>query len=155
MKRALLTAVVMTAWAGVPLFAHHSFAATYFEDQTVTVEGDLVEFEYRAPHAWVHLTVKDMDGKVVRFSGEWANPPRLSQSGVTIDTLKIGDHLVMGGSPSRTTGEHRLHLKRLQRPLDGWMWGGLGRGGPGGPGGPGRGGPGRFGRGGPPPGANE
>ena len=49
MKHALLSVLVVVGVAGVPLFAHHSFAATYFEDKTITVEGELVEFEYRAP----------------------------------------------------------------------------------------------------------
>ena len=36
---------------GVRAYAHHSFAATYFEDQKVTVHGKLVQFLYRNPHS--------------------------------------------------------------------------------------------------------
>src|ERR1700674_4553375 len=40
---------------GVRAYAHHSFAATYFEDQKVTVHGKLVQFLYRNPHSFVHV----------------------------------------------------------------------------------------------------
>jgi len=55
----------------VPLMAHHSFAATYFEDQTVTVEGDLVQFQFRNPHSYVHLQAPDDKGVMQRWAVEW------------------------------------------------------------------------------------
>ncbi len=36
----------------VKMYAHHSFAATYFEDKTVTIEGNLKQFLYRNPHSF-------------------------------------------------------------------------------------------------------
>src|SRR5215207_1705307 len=47
--------VILTA---APSAAHHSFAATYFEDQTVTIEGQILQFVFRNPHSFVHLVVK-------------------------------------------------------------------------------------------------
>ena len=46
----------------VPVSAHHSFAATYFEDKTETIEGDLVQFLFRNPHSFVHVEAKDEQG---------------------------------------------------------------------------------------------
>ena len=48
MKRGLFAAIVIGAAlailaAAVPLSAHHSFAATYFEEKTQTIEGDLIQ----------------------------------------------------------------------------------------------------------------
>jgi hypothetical protein len=108
----------------VSLKAHHSFAADYFEDQRVSVEGDLVEFEYRAPHSWVHLMVKDERGDLQKYSAEWASPTRLKQRGVAADSLKPGDHIVISGSPGRKPAERRIHLKTITRPTDGWAWSG-------------------------------
>jgi len=48
----------------VPLIAHHSFAATYFEDQTVTIKGKLVQFLYRNPHSFVHVEAPDDKGEM-------------------------------------------------------------------------------------------
>ena len=47
---------------GAQAYAHHSFAATYLEDQTVTIEGELVQFLFRNPHSFVHVMVKEKDG---------------------------------------------------------------------------------------------
>ena len=52
MKRAFIAAAALGAigFAAIArLSAHHSFAATYFEDQTTKIEGDLVQFQFRNP----------------------------------------------------------------------------------------------------------
>jgi hypothetical protein len=115
-------AVVLVLASGPLVSGHHSFAAHYFEEQSVTVQGTLIEFEYRAPHAWVHLSVADNGGAAQQYSAEWSNPNRLSRDGITKDTLKSGDHVVVTGAPGRNPGENRIHLKRIQRPADGWNW---------------------------------
>ena len=98
MKTFLLLVVLVVA-SGPMVAGHHSFAAHYFEEQSVTVEGTLVEFEYRSPHAWVHMSVTDASGEAQRYSAEWANPNRLSRDGITKDTLKAGDQVIVTGSP--------------------------------------------------------
>jgi hypothetical protein len=102
--------------------AHHSFAAHYFEDQSVTVQGELAEFEYISPHAWVYVTVRDNDGQLQKFSAEWSNPNRLRQLSITKDTLKPGDLVTITGSPGRNASERKIHLKAIERPSDGWKW---------------------------------
>ncbi|MEP7310245.1 MAG: DUF6152 family protein [Acidobacteriota bacterium] len=127
MKAVLLTLSIGALAVGVPLSAHHSFAADYFEDRTVTVTGDLVEFEYRSPHAWVQLLVRDANGEPQKYSAEWASAPRLQRSGIAADTLKPGDRLTITGAPGRNAGERRLHVKTIERPADGWVWRGAGQ----------------------------
>ena len=122
MKTFPLALVLMLASA--PLVSgHHSFAAHYFEEQSVTVQGTLVEFDYSAPHAWVHLTAADERSGSQRYSAEWSNPNRLSRDGITKETLKPGDVVIVTGAPGRNAGETRIHLKRIERPADGWKWG--------------------------------
>ena len=126
MRAALLTLVVGVVALRAPVSAHHSFPASYFEEQSVSIEGELVEFEYRAPHAWVRVMAPDEKGALQQFSAEWANPTRLAQLGVTKETLKPGDRVIVTGSPGRNPAERRIHLKRIQRPADGWAWTGRG-----------------------------
>ena len=121
MKTFLLLAVLVPA-SGTLVSGHHSFAAHYFEEQSVTVEGKLVDFEYRSPHAWVHMSVTDDRGAEQRYSAEWANPNRLSRDGISKDTLKSGDHVIVTGSPGRNASENKIHLKQIERPADGWKW---------------------------------
>jgi Family of unknown function (DUF6152) len=103
---------------------HHSFAAYYFENESVSIEGEVVEFEYRNPHAWVHVSVPDAAGEMRKYGAEWSNPNRLGQQGITKDTIKPGDRVIVTGSPGRTATEYKIHLKRIVRPADGWKWGG-------------------------------
>jgi len=111
---------------GVPAaYAHHSFAATYFEDKTVTIEGDLVQFLYRNPHSFVHVEVKDPKGEVTRWAVEWGGGGQLNREGVTRETLKPGDHVIITGNPGRTEADHRLRMQGINRPKDGWGWKGV------------------------------
>ena len=126
MKRTLL-ALVITVGAvvsGGRALAHHSFAATYFEDKTQKVEGDLVQFMYRNPHSFVQLEAPDDKGVVQRWSIEWSAGGQLGRQGVTRETLKPGDHVVIVGNPGRNPEDHRLRMVNITRPSDGWKWGG-------------------------------
>ncbi len=40
---------------GPPVHAHHSFAATYFVDQEITIDGTLTQFMFRNPHSFVKV----------------------------------------------------------------------------------------------------
>jgi hypothetical protein len=121
--RTLPIALVLVLASGPLVSGHHSFAAHYFEDQSVTVQGTLMEFEYRAPHAWVHLMVAEDGGVAQQYSAEWSNPNRLSRDGITKETLNAGDRVIVTGAPGRNAGENRIHLKYIERPADGWKWG--------------------------------
>ncbi|HEY7447018.1 MAG TPA: DUF6152 family protein, partial [Vicinamibacterales bacterium] len=67
MKRKVLVLLMAVALlAGVRTYAHHSFAATYFEDKKVTIEGELVQFLYRNPHSFVHVMAPDEKGQMQR-----------------------------------------------------------------------------------------
>ena len=124
MKRYLVVLLVAAASLfGVQAYAHHSFAATYLEDQMVTIEGDLVQFLFRNPHSFVHVNVKEKDGKVVRYAVEWGGAGQLGGQGVNRETLKIGDHVIISGNPGRRPEDKRVRMLSLLRPKDGFGWG--------------------------------
>ena len=116
----VLLAVCLTAGSSS---AHHSFAATYVEDQMVTVEGDIIQFLYRNPHSFVHLSVKEKDGSSSRYTIEWGGTGQLGAQGVGKDSLKVGDHLIISGNTGRNQEDKRLRLLSLLRPRDGYGWG--------------------------------
>ena len=125
MRRLLVVLLVATAaLVGSRAYAHHSFAATYLEDQNVTIEGELVQFLFRNPHSFVHVEGKDKDGNTVRYAVEWGAGLQLNRQGVTRETLKPGDHVVITGNPGRNPEDHRLRMRTITRPSDGWKWGG-------------------------------
>ena len=114
---ALVVAGVTTA------SAHHSFGATYDTSKEVKLNGKLVQFIFRNPHSYVTIQAPDAKGAMQRWSVEWAGTSQLSNRGITQETLKINDAIVIVGRPSRVTGEYRLLMVNLTRPSDGFQWG--------------------------------
>jgi hypothetical protein len=122
MKRLVLVLSVVALALGVRAAAHHSFAAAYFEDQKVSVAGEVERFDYINPHAWVHVMVPDQKGELQRYSAEWSNPRRLKQQGLAAGAIRPGDHVIITGSPGRNPAERTIHLRAIERPSDGWRW---------------------------------
>ena len=118
----LTFALLVAALAAVPVAAHHSFAASYMEERTVTVEGDLVQVLFRNPHSFVHLMVREKDGSQVRYAVEWTGANQLGVQGVTRETLKVGDRVVITGTPGRNPTDHRIRMISLRRPKDNFGW---------------------------------
>ncbi|HEY1898806.1 MAG TPA: DUF6152 family protein [Steroidobacteraceae bacterium] len=120
---ALLALAVIVS--GAPVYAHHSFAATYFVDQEITIDGTLTQFMFRNPHSFVKVSAKDKSGQQQIWSVEWGGGAQLTQSHVTRDTLKSGDHVIVTGNPGRDPSEHRIRLHKIVRTSDGWTWEGV------------------------------
>jgi hypothetical protein len=104
--------------------AHHSFPATYLVDQTVTIEGTVVQFMFRNPHSFVHVLAPDKDGNMVRWAVEWGAGGSLSNDNINKDTLKPGDKVIVIGNPGRVAADHRLHMNSIERTSDHWKWSG-------------------------------
>ena len=120
----LLALGMVLAWSG-NAYAHHSFAATYFVDQTGKIEGTVKEFLLRNPHSFIKVDAPDDKGVMQVWSIEWGGGAQLSQSHVTRDTLKPGDHVIITGNPGRDPKEHRLRMKSITRPSDAFKWEGV------------------------------
>jgi hypothetical protein len=123
MKRLLAALVAAGACAtAAQAYAHHSFPDSYVEDQMVTIQGELAQIVLRNPHSFVHLVVKEKDGSLVRYAVEWVGITELGGQGVTPSTLKLGDYVIISGSPGRNPTDHRVRMTSLRRPKDGFDW---------------------------------
>ena len=118
----IASALAIGALLGSVASAHHSFSATYDESQKVRIEGELAQFLFRNPHSMIHVSAPGSDGAVHRWAIEWAGVSTLSGNGVTRESLRIGDHVVVTGNPGRNPEEYRLRLLSIDRPIDGWSW---------------------------------
>ena len=125
MKRILFLCLLGSALAAGAASAHHSFAATYFVDKEVTVEGTLTQFLFRNPHSFVKVEAPDDKGQMVTWAVEWGGGAQLNQEHVTRDTLKPGDHVIVTGNPGRDPSDHRIRLHKIVRKSDGWKWEGV------------------------------
>lgn len=119
---ALLAAVAIMAC--VPLLAHHSYGAIYLEDDTIELEGEVVEFQYKNPHSWVFILADQPFNSGKPYAAEWASTSRLDRDNITRNTLRVGDRVRIWASPNRDPKDNRVHLKRIERPADRWKWGG-------------------------------
>src|SRR5215470_8430963 len=124
MKRKLLFWAMAAGFIfAAAAYAHHSFAATYFENKTVTIEGKLVQFLFRNPHSFVHVEAPDEKGEIQRWAVEWGGAGQLGGQGVTSQTLQAGDIVTVTGNPGRKPEEHRIRMVSLRRKSDGFGWG--------------------------------
>jgi hypothetical protein len=119
---ALLTGA-LAVLAG-PAWAHHSLGATYDNSKELTLDGKIVQFQYRNPHSFLHVEAPDEGGVMRRWSLEWRSAGSLRQQGVDRSTFGVGDEVTLTMSPSRTKTDHRGVLKTLHRKSDGLGWGG-------------------------------
>lgn len=125
MKHGLLiclsAAVLLTLSAG-GTFAHHAASATYVHGKSVRIEGTLKEFIWRNPHSFMKVEAPDEKGDTQLWVIEGAAPTQFSEKGVTRNSLRPGDHVIITGQPGRVTGDHRMLLQKIERPSDGWKW---------------------------------
>jgi len=119
----LMTAALVS---GATASAHHSFAGTYVEGKLMKIEGKVLEFNIRNPHSFIIIEVKEKDGKMVKWGGEWGSVTQLSEGGVSRFTLEVGDYLVIEGAPPRDSQDKKVLVRRVSRPATdarpAWEW---------------------------------
>jgi hypothetical protein len=101
---ALLAIAVLAA--NRPLLAHHSTAA--YSPNEITLKGTIVEYDWGNPHVLVVWDSKDDSGTVVRWSGELASVASLLADGMTKDSLKPGDDVIMTVRPAKAGTPHSV-----------------------------------------------
>jgi len=83
------------------MLAHHSFAATYQEGKTQKIEGKVVQFLFRNPHSFLHVEAPDDQGVMQTWAVEWGGGGQLGKDGVTRESIKAGDRVIVVGQPGR------------------------------------------------------
>ena len=83
--------------AAAPMWAHHAFAAEFDAQKPVKLKGTVAKVEFINPHSWIHIDVKDTDGKVTRWMVEGGSPNALFRRGVTKDALPQGTEISVDG----------------------------------------------------------
>jgi len=107
-----------------PAQGHHSFAEYYIESDTIEVEGEVLEFQFKNPHSWIHIMGQETFGGRKPYAAEWASVSRLERDGITAKTLRPGDVVRIWASPNRNLNDNRIRLKRIERRADHWKWSG-------------------------------
>jgi len=100
----------------LPMRAHHAFAAEFDDKKPVKFEDAIVtRVQLINPHSWIYVDVKGADGKVENWAIEAGSPNILLRRGITKDTLKVGQKIVVEGYQSKD-GSHRANGRDLKLP---------------------------------------
>ena len=83
--------------AGLPLAAHHSFAAEYDSTKPLKISGTVTKIEWTNPHARIYVDAKDEKGNVTNWNIELGGPLQLNRLGWKRDSVKVGDQVTVQG----------------------------------------------------------
>ena len=121
MKQRLLPLIIVLIISSTALYSHHSIVGVYDSSRRVNIEGTVAQFSFVNPHPFLLVDTKNAGGTVDRWKLELDNKSELAEVGITRDTLKYGDRVLVSGSPARD-GSFSLYVLRLDRPADAFRY---------------------------------
>ena len=117
MRKTLSMAVAVAGFLAAvsPVRAHHAFAAEYDAKKQVRLEGVVTQMEWINPHAWIHIDVTGLDGKVTSWMVEGGSPNILLRRGFNKNTLEKGQKITVDGFQAKD-GSNRANGSNITYP---------------------------------------
>jgi hypothetical protein len=95
----ILFLFVLTAAA--PAAAHHSLQAGFDITKTQTVTGTITSMEWKNPHGWLHVDVKNDKGEIEKYAIEFSAANSLYRRGWRQTDLPVGGSVTITGYVAR------------------------------------------------------
>jgi len=89
------------ALASAPTVSAHHSTAMFDQEQVLTLEGTVANFQWANPHTWIQVEAPGPDGTVSEWSVECSSPNTLSRQGWTPRMLAPGERIVIVVNPMR------------------------------------------------------
>ena len=112
---AALGSVLALSGAGAA-FAHHSFGAEFDQNAPITLNGEVIKFEWVNPHSWIHIDyVNPKTNAHEHWRVEGGAPSALLRRGWDRNTLKPGTKIVVRAFRARD-GDTRASAAEIAFP---------------------------------------
>src|SRR5437588_6163929 len=107
--------ILLLAAAGLPVAAHHSFAAEFDADKPISVKGAITKMDWVNPHSWIYVDVKSQDGTTTNWRFEMGPPNALLRMGWRKDSIARGTQVEITGYRAKS-GEPVANAKTVKLP---------------------------------------
>jgi len=115
LQRVLVATGASILLIGSVVSAHHSFAAEFDANKPIQLRGTVAKVEWINPHTWIHIDVKDANGKVERWMVEGGTPNTLLRRGLTKASLPEGTEILVDGYRAKN-GSNRANGRDVTFP---------------------------------------
>jgi Family of unknown function (DUF6152) len=113
---AIVTAGIALLLPQANLWAHHAFSAEFDSNRPIHfADATVTKVQLINPHSWIYVDVKGADGKVENWAIEAGSPNILMRRGITKDSVKVGQKIVVDGYQSKD-GSRRANGRDLTLP---------------------------------------
>ena len=79
------------------LWGHHSLTAEYDQKKPISLNGTFTKLDWRNPHGWIYLDVKNAAGGVDNWRCELGSPNAMTRAGFSPGSVKAGEEIVIEG----------------------------------------------------------
>ncbi len=93
MNKALKGIIIGLSMLGCQLATAHHSTVGQIEETSMEINGVVKEFQFKNPHSWIQIMVKDDSGQEVEWSVEWLIPNILMRQGYNPATFRPGDEV--------------------------------------------------------------